>query len=945
MSIFPKTRRVLLAGTILLAALQPALATPPAAPASAQSDVPADPAIHYGVLPNGMRYAILRNTTPRGSASIRLRIDMGSTAEAADQQGLAHFLEHMAFNGSTAVPEGEMVKILERYGLAFGADTNASTDFTQTVYKLDLPETNDAIVDTGLMLMREVGGALTIAPESVNRERGVILSEKRARDQYGLRRLVDFLAFALPGTPAATRLPIGTTAVIQNAPAARLRDLYRRFYTPDRALLVVAGDVDPAAIEARIRAKFSDWAGKGAGEGDPAIGRIDPLRAPAAGYFQDKDVPTAVSIVAVKPLDTRPDSIAKRRQDVLDGLANAMLSRRFARLARQADAPILSGSASYATAFSTAEMASVNIGAKGNDWRGALAIGEQALRRALHYGFTQAELDEQIANMRTSFEDIARSADTRRSEMLADNIVNAAETDSTVTTPAWRLAFFNAFAPQITPARVHDALKAQWAGATPLVHVSGKVPIADAQKTILDAYRASAAAPIVAGADNDAIAFAYQDFGPAGTIAADGRIADLDIRTIRFANNVRLNLKKTDFEQDRIRISLRICCGALELPRDRPGMASFMGSAFPAGGTKAHSLDDLQSITAGRSVSLGFTAGTDSFGTNIATTPRDLELQMQVLAAYLTAPGFRAEGDVQWQNFVPVFYDTLDSSPAGIASRDVSRITANGDPRFGIPPLADLQARNLAELRSATARAFRQGSIEIGLVGDFDEQQAVDLVAKTFGALPMREAEPLPFAEARRVAFPADRAPITLTHEGKADEALDIASWPTTDDLDYPTDAGLSLLAAVMQLMLTEELRETLGATYSPNASSRTSSIYPGFGQLTVSSNLDPRDIPRTEAAIAEIARTLRDAPVNADLLKRARTPILERIEKNKRENGSWIGLVDDAQTDPRWLARFRVARQTYEAIDAAQLQALAKRYLMPEAALKIRIVRGAAGS
>ena len=934
-----------LTAALLSTTPSPAIARAPATVAAvAKDDVPADPAIRRGILPNGMRYAILRNATPKNSASIRLRIDMGSTAEADDQQGLAHFLEHMAFNGSTHVPEGEMVRILERHGLAFGADTNASTDFTQTVYKLELPETNDAIVDTGLMLMREVGSELTLAPAAIARERGVILSEKRARDQYGLRRLVHFLGFALPGTPVARRLPIGTAEVIQHAPAERLRDLYARFYTPDRALLVVAGDVDPAAIKAKIRARFADWTGTGAGEGDPAIGTVDPLRPSAAAYFRDKNVPTGVSISVIKPRDTRPDTIEKRRQDVLDGLATAMLSRRLSRLARQAESPILSGSAGYDELFSTAQSAGLAIGAKGDDWQGALATGEQALRRALTYGFTQAELDEQLANMRTGYENAARSADTRRSESLADNIVTAAETGSTVTTPAWRLAFFNGFAPEITPARVKAALVAQWAGANPLIHVSGKLDIPDAERTILAAYRASAATPVAAGDAQAAIPFAYTDFGPAGTIAADGRIADLDIRTIRFANNVRLTIKRTDFEKDRIRVSLRICCGGLELPRDKPGLLSFMSSAFAAGGTKAHSFDDLQSLAAGRAVTLGFSGGPDAFGTALATTPRDLDLQLQILAAYLSAPGFRAEGDAQWQRFVPVFYDTLDASPSGIAGRDVPRIIANGDMRFGIPPREALQARSLAELKAATARAFAHGAIEIGMVGDVDEQVAIDLVAKTFGALPLREADPLPFEAARLVSFPKDRTPITLHHAGKADEALDLAYWPTTDDRDPATDAGLDLLAAVFQLMLTEEVREALGATYSPGAASRTSSLYPGFGQIAVSSNLDPADMPKVDAAVAAIAARLRDAPVEADLLERARAPMLERIAKRTRENGAWIALVDDAQTEPRWLDRFRTARATCLAVDAAQLQALARRYLTPEAALKIRIVRGASG-
>jgi zinc protease len=187
----------------------------------AASDIAVDPNIVFGVLPNGMKYALLKNGTPKDSAIIRMRFDVGSFAEADDQRGLAHFIEHMAFNGSTHVPEGEMIKLLERKGLAFGADTNASTGFDQTVYKLDLPHASDDLIDTGLMLMRETAGELTIDPKAVDRERGVILSERRARDTYQLRSLVDQFAFAMPGMTVADRIPIGTEEVIRTAPAAR----------------------------------------------------------------------------------------------------------------------------------------------------------------------------------------------------------------------------------------------------------------------------------------------------------------------------------------------------------------------------------------------------------------------------------------------------------------------------------------------------------------------------------------------------------------------------------------------------------------------------------------------------------------------------------------------------------------------------------------------------
>lgn len=903
-----------------------------------QSDVPPDPAWRYGLLSNGMRFAIRANATPRQSASFRLRFDVGSTSEADDQRGLAHFLEHMAFNGSKNVPEGEMVKILERHGLAFGADTNASTGFHETIYKLDLPRVDEETIDTGLMLLEETARNLVIGADATERERGVILAERRARDQFGLRRLEHLFAFALPGATISRRMPIGDPDVIRTAPPARIRDLYERYYTPSRATLIIVGDIDPAAIERKIRGRFKNWRGQASGV-DAPLGSVDPVRPTSAAYFQHPDVPTSISIMAVKPITNAPDSEARRMAAMHESLGNAIFSRRMAKIARAEDAPIISGSASGTRFARTAEMATVDIAAKDGDWQGALALGEQELRRALLHGFTEAELAEQRANMRRNYEIGAKQAETRRSAGLADALAGAVESGMIITTPAHRLAQFNALEPGMTVEAVNAAFRAQWKGANPLIHVSGKAPMPDAPPMIMATWEASKARIVAPIEDRGLADFAHKDFGPAGKVALDATIPDLGIRTIVFRNNVRLNLKKTDFEHNRVRLTLSVASGAMEFPKDKPGLRMFMNSAFAAGGTTAHSLDELQSLVAGHSVSLGLAANDDNFGASSITTAEDLEFQLQLFAAFLTAPGFRAEGQMQWQNRVPVAYDTFDASPAAIAGRDVPRIIAGGDPRFGVPDLPTLLRRNMGELREATARAFQHGAIEIGIVGDIDEQAAIDMVARSFGALPERDAQAAPMEEARHIAFPDHPAPVTLYHQGKADEAMLMVYWPTTDDSDFATDATLSLLASVMRLMLNEELRETLGAAYSPSAYASQSSTYPGFGQVVASTNLDVEDIPLIEAEIAKIAKTLREKPIDPDMLDRARQPILERLAKAPRENASWIGLVGQAQTRPERLDRFRTAAQVYGGLTVDNIQQAARRWLDPDAALTIRIV------
>jgi zinc protease len=243
----PLARALALACLVLAALLQPLAARDalPPWPAPADGALVSDPAVVWGRLPNGLRYAVMPNRTPPGRVSLRLMIEAGSMMEDEDERGLAHFLEHMAFKGSTNMAPGELVHFLQRSGLAFGPDTNAQTSFETTVYQLDLPSNAAGLVGEGLGILSEIEGRLLIARDQIEPERGVILSEKRLRDTPDSRSFEAMLDFLLPGSRYALRLPIGREEVIRTAPRERFVDFYRGFYTPERSVVVVTGDVQP----------------------------------------------------------------------------------------------------------------------------------------------------------------------------------------------------------------------------------------------------------------------------------------------------------------------------------------------------------------------------------------------------------------------------------------------------------------------------------------------------------------------------------------------------------------------------------------------------------------------------------------------------------------------------------------------------------------------------
>ena len=903
----------------------------------ALTDVTPDPAVRYGVLPNGMKYAIMRNATPRGAASVRMHFAFGSIAENDKERGLAHFIEHMAFNGTTHVPEGDMVKILERQGLAFGPDTNAMTGFDSTTYMLDLPKADDARLDTAMFLFREVASEVKFDPAAVDRERGVILGEKRARDNFQMRQVIDVLGFQLPDTPYPKRLPIGTEEVLKTATADQIRDLYRRYYRPENATLIFVGDADPADIEARIRKSFGDWK-NGAPAGAPLPrGRVDTSRPAAFDTFTDPAVATTAIYTVNQPWTDPDDTIAERRRKLVRSIAIDLFNQRIQRLSNVPGSAILGGGLGLDQQKEAGRVTTVQVVARDGAWKEAIKTAEQEVRRALQFGFTATELKTQLTRVQAGMRTEAEQAGTRNSAALAGTLLSLVGEHDFMTTPAYRYAQFGKLLPAITVEQVNATFREIWTGSPPLVHVSSKQDVSPTEvAAVLSESRKLALKP---WKDSASSTFAYDRFGAPGTVAEDRKIVDLDLRTIRFANNVRLNLKKTDFEAGRVRFLVRMGNGQLDLPLDKPGLGIMLASTSALGGLRKHSFEDLKQMVAGKVVTLGSGLDEDAFTAGGSTTRADLALQMKLSAAYLTDPGFRPEAATQWQNLIPLVEKQIDAQPQGVASARLPIILANGDMRFGIPSEQQLAKANFKEAQAALKPVIAYAPIEITLVGDMDEGEAIAAVAATFGALPKRAlASPAP-AAARQVSFRKEQTPILLKHDGAADQAMVAVAWPTDDDRDQREAAGVAMLSRVLQLMLTESIREKLGDSYGASVSNDMSETFPHFGYLMASAVVAPDKTDEVEEAIAAAAAELRSKPVDADLLARARAPALESIDRSRRENGFWIGTLAKAQTAPERLDRIRNQRALIEAVTAADMQKLANQYLTPATLQRVRIV------
>jgi len=926
---FPRFRRTLGLAAALLVSLASLLGAIPFP--HDQSDLRPEPTIRFGTLPNGVRYAVMANAEPKGRASLRLLVNAGSLQEEEDQRGLAHFLEHMAFNGSHRYPPGTLIEFFQRMGMSFGADTNASTSFDRTLYLLELADTGAATLDEGLRVFADYAGGLLLQPAELDRERGIILSEKRARDNVNFRTFVADLAFTLPESLFPHRLPIGEASVISHAPRERFVDFYDTWYRPELMSVIAVGDFSVEDVIPRIEAAFKDLTARAPARPGPDIGRVSPESGLRVHYYPEPEASiTSIAVRTVAPLAARPDTAAERLSSLPRTVANAMIKRRFATLAKQEKTAFVNAQVRTSDQFDFFRESELDVSAKPELWAEALAASEQELRRALEHGFQPGELAEVRAAFINALEQGVRTAATRRSPALAEDLANDLLRRRVSTDPQTELALFRPALEALTPADCHAALRAAWSAPGRLLSVSGNVVIADAPETIRRTYEASLAQPVAAPAAEARVAWAYSDFGQPGAVADRSEVADLVITRIRFANGVRLNLKRTDFDAGRILFSARIAGGAMTEPAGQRGLASITSATFDAGGLGRHSTADLQRILAGRTVSVTFRTAPDAFEFSGSASPRDLRPALEWLTAKITDPGYRPESLRLAHKGLEQMYAGFAHTPNGPVSTEVANLIASGDPRFGTPPKEVMLARTLDEVRAWLTPALRRGPLEIGVVGDFDPAALVEAVAATLGALPARD-ERQDDAAFRRVAFPDAPFRRSYTIDSKVQKGLALFYWPTTDGREAHVSRRLNLLASVVTDRMRLRLREEMGGTYSPSARSVASDAFPGYGYLTSGIDIDPGSVEPIVRAVTALSAELARDGVSEDELTRAKRPALTAIRESTRNNTYWLNsVVARAQERPQGLDWARDREADVTAITKAELDQLARVYLDP---------------
>lgn len=905
------------------------------------SDLPVDSRVRWGRLNNRFQYALLNNNEPPNEVSMRLLVDAGSLMETDDQQGLAHFIEHMGFNGTKRFSAGELKKYFERIGMAFGADVNAHTSFNETVYKLDLPDADTKVINDGLSVLRNFADGMLFKSKDIEKERGVVLAEKRDRDTINYRTTFAIIEFYLDETLVPSRFPIGKEDVIRTADQKRFKQFYEKWYIPERMLLVVVGNFNLDTMEKAIEKQFGSMK-KGTYFPDPAIGKVNEDQALKARLHTEKEAPALlVGLSTIHNLKKEKNNQTTRKRLFIQTLASSILTKRLnVRKEKDENAPFISAEVSFEEELKACEIGSILLTTVPKDWKEALKVAEEELRRALTFGFTTQEVEEIKSKALATSEKKALAAPSRKSNTLANEILTSFHQDLVFTTPEFDYEFLQKIMPEITPEALWKAFKDIWDSGKKLIFITGNLELEDPEKEIMDVYNTSKNNPIEPPIEKEKQEFLYQKFGDKGTVIKETHDEELDVYQYTLSNNVRLNLKPLSFEKNQISVCVDFGRGKLEAAATQMAIPFMCHKTFLNGGLEKYSIEEIESLFAGKAIAVDFSVNPDSFTLTGSTDKKSLRDLLGLMCAYFTAPGYREESLRNARKTLDSFYRSLTQTPEGVINSQVARLIASGNPRFGYPSETEAQSVSMDSIRSFLENPLKTSYAEITIVGDFEPQECLNAILETFGALPKRE-DNRPFLEKEReVEFPTN-TPLNASFPVKSElpKATALAIWPTDDGWDREQYNRLRVLASVFTDYVSDSLREAMGKAYSPYTSSNASLAYNHYGYFMTLAFINPSETEQAQRVFMDIAQKIVQNGITDDEFERAIMPLRKIIDVKLRQISFWLNLINNSQEYPVFLDWIRVFKKSFETMTKEDVQAVANKFLNPQKVVMVQIV------
>lgn len=900
--------------------------------------LPLDPSVTVGRLANGLRYYIRVNEKPEARAELRLAVNVGSVLEDEKQLGLAHFVEHMAFNGTKNFEKQELVHYLESIGMRFGADLNAYTSFDETVYMLTVPTDTGAALEQGIQILEDWAHNLTFDPVEIEKERGVVIEEWRLGQGAEERMRDQYFPVLFRGSRYAERLPIGTRENLQSFQPADLVRFYRDFYRPELMAVIAVGDFDRDSVEHLIERHFGSIPARA-----PATSRrmfpVPDHDSTLVAIATDKEATVSTIAVYYKQPVEAGKTVADYRAGLVEYLFTTMLNARLRELTQQADPPFLGASSAHGPLIRTKEAFFLYAATKDDELlRGLEAVLMEAARVQRH-GFTDTELERAKQNLQRYLEAAYAEREKTESDRYADEYVRAFLEDEPIPGIETELRLTRELLPSIAVAEVNALVRKWMVDRNRVVVVQApaketvKIPSDQQILAVFDSVRGQDVAPY---SDDVAADKLVSELPAPGRVVAERKLAAVGITEWKLSNGARVLLKPTDFQADEI-IMRAYSEGGASLVSDRDFLsASFAATLAGQSGHGDFSATQLTKALAGKVAGVQPFIGDREEGLSGSASPRDFETMLQLL--YLKMTDVRRDSAV-FASLKSRFATVLEnqSRDPEAAFRDTLQVTL-AQHHFRARPITapmleeiDLD-RALAIYRERFANA---GDFTFVLVGNFTPDSIRPLIERYIGALPGTPAQERARDDGQR---PPTGVVEKVVRRGVEPKSMTDIVFTGPFEFTLANRLALSLMTDVLDLRLRDVLREDLGGTYGVSISSGAARDPVPQYSVRISFGADPQRLEALSKTVFEqIANFQREGPT-ADELARVKETQRREWETNLKRNAYWAGQIVARDRAGEPIADVLSFPQRLERATAEQLRDAARSYLRTDHYVRVSL-------
>lgn len=880
---------------LLISIAYPANAIQKKAPQSKpakEAGLPVDPKVKIGKLPNGFTYYIRKNAEPKNRVVMYLVNKVGSILETDEQQGLAHFMEHMNFNGTTHFPKNELISYLQKSGVNFGGDLNAYTSFDETVYQLPLPTDDPELLKNGFLVMRDWAKGATLEADEIDKERGVILEEKRLGKGAQERLRDQYLPIITNQSRYSKRLPIGTEEVLKNFKRQTLVDFYNDWYRPNLQALIVVGDIDPKATEQTIVKLFSDL------KNPPSVRpRVKyPIQLTGKNqYFLGTDkeltLPT-IQVLAKYPhekLVTRQDM----RQNLCKSIFNYILGERFADLSKKPNQPFIQAGADAGGFMANIDVFSTQLTAEPQKLKEAFKTVWTEIERVKKYGFTNAEIARAKTSILKNYEYALGEQDkTNSADYVGEYTRNFLENEA-ISGIQYEVSLSKQQMAGITARDLKDCVSRYMLDTNRDILVLAPTKdkaLLPSETDILGWMRDVQKTEISAISDKENKTSLIKEKPTGGTIVKQSKDEALNLTELTLSNGVKVYLKPTNFKNDEIFINA-FSPGGTSLYPDSDYMSATAASEFVYNsGLGDFTLSELQKYLTGKRVSVSPYIGERNEGFSGMSSIADLETAFQMIQLYFEQPRKDAEIFKSELEKAKVAIINGKSNPSTVFADTIAAVLGNHNIRRAAMSAEMIDQIDLERSYQIYKDRFADASdFTFTLVGSFDVEKISPLIAQYLGSLPTiaRKEEPRDL----NIHIPDGKLERTVK---KGIEKKSTVKLVFSGKYEYSPkeNVSLSALSELLTIRLLETLREKESGVYGVSASADYSKYPENRYSINIEFGCAPENVEKLISATNDVIMELRKSPISSEEVQKVVAEDLRSFELQSKENGFWLGYI-----------------------------------------------------